>query len=871
MASVKNRVTYTLTAVTKSLQKELKPVNQALDSVDKNAKEANTSISLLNSIELTAIIYATATLADQFTNLLENALGFSWQLDKLQAILNATDSEMASLTDEILRLGAETIMTNSEVAIGAQNLAQLGFSASETEAALSGVVNASIATGTSMDVTSRAIGSMINMFDLSAEASTHLADMLVVATNSSAANIEYMADAMKYGGATAHALGMSVEETAGAIMVMADNGLAASQAGMALRATMLRIIDPTKEVQAVFDELNITTFDAKGNFVGLVSVMEQFNKATEDATMQEKAYYASTIAGRTATSGFMAVTEDGTVAMAEYTQALENCDGAAQAAADTMSMNLRAQFEALMGSIEALVTTIVLMLEPALLAILGIFIQLTNILTEVVQLFDRLTGAIITQLNEYPKLLSIMTEALSLLRDLTIALGFVIGGYYLYTSALSFNSIATYAQTSAVNKLVKSLMAEVLALYLTNAGLLLFLAIAVIVIVALLNMEGVVNIATKAWNALKNILAILIPIMIELYNIIKVYIIQILEEWVVKLRIATVTLADLAHQVWVVIEPFVMFAAVLLYKVIYAILAVTYSILKALMPVFKALWDLVLVLIPVFIALAEIVYLLAKLAFVALYQISVALLPVFGALIEIIKLLIPPIITVIKIIYKGLVIAFALLVTMISVIVVPIILVLVNVITTYLIPILQFLIKVLQILIKVLAVVIRVLLILVNVFAVILTGAINAVVWILDNALLPILNFTIKILQLCIDAVNKLATAFEKQLKHAIEVVMIPIQLLIDAIQWLLDLILAVTDAILNGLIGAFNSIPLVPNIDTSSASTMSAYGTPTAMGNMNTVNSRSVTYNVTTSKKMTLRESLREQRLFNNHGGQLI
>ena len=64
------------------------------------------------------------------------------------------------------------------------------------------------------------MASSINSFNLKAENSGHVADVLATAANDSAADINYMGDALKYAGTPAHSLGISLEDTSAAIEVM---------------------------------------------------------------------------------------------------------------------------------------------------------------------------------------------------------------------------------------------------------------------------------------------------------------------------------------------------------------------------------------------------------------------------------------------------------------------------------------------------------------------------------------------------------------------------------------------------------------------------------------------------------------------------
>lgn len=932
------KITYQYDTKTQTLEK-------GLNNVKTQGDQATKSMTTLGAVELTALVASTAMLTSELSKVVASSANFSYEMDKLQGITNATDAEMTGLTDEILRLGSVTTMSNTEVAIGAQNLAQMGFSATETQAALEGVVNASIATGTSMDVTSQVIGSMINQFDLTAEASSHLADVLVVSANSSAASVAYMGEAMKYGGATANSLGMSVEETSAAIMVMADAGLSASQAGMTLRSIMLRLIDPTDEVQAVLDELNITTFDAEGNFVGLTDVMGQFNKATEASTQQQKAYYASTIAGTTATSGFMAMTEDGTIAMADYTKALEECDGAAQKTADTMSSNLKAQMESLLGSIESVTTAILMGLEPVLLLLLRTMILAVNIIGAVVGVFFSCVSAIVALVGVIPGLNKLIGITLTLVREVSGIVISLVAGYYAWNFACYVLAGGLKFQESAIMKVVRAMIAEFFMVLRLNAMLFVYAGIIILVALAIMHWEKVSTALIVILKFLLEVIQMLVPVIQKLADILvntiipafinvgKIVggiLIKAFKAWGETIINIVVFAFNLLSDILtnIIIPVITTLANLILTYVIPVWIAYGKYLLDLFMPIIVALKDLFLALIPVILSLAVLVGTILKSAFdVLAIVVTDLIIPLFLALKDIFVALLPLIIMIAQAVYKGLVIAFNILSTILSGFIIPLFTTLIDIFITYLIPaIIEVATVLINILSKAFAIltfilqnfVIPVLTFLVNMFSTVLTIAINIFVDVINNILIPALNFITAILtnfviptleflvnvlqvvlttainivtgiinNVLIPALNildgiikgvtkiveALATALEKTLSTAIDIVMTPINALITLFEEMLDIIERVTSAILDGLIGAFNSIPLVPNIDTSSAAATptSARGVGQNFAGISNYNTKAVTYNVSTTKTMSLKDSLREKRLFENHGGVLI
>ncbi|KAI93243.1 TP901 family phage tail tape measure protein, partial [Rhodomicrobium udaipurense JA643] len=88
-----------------------------------------------------------------------------------------------------------------------------------------------------------------------------VSDVITYAANKSNTDVRLMGETFKYAAPFATALGMSIEELAGASMIMANNGIKGSEAGVALRSAMVRMVKPTKGMMAMLARLNISLSD----------------------------------------------------------------------------------------------------------------------------------------------------------------------------------------------------------------------------------------------------------------------------------------------------------------------------------------------------------------------------------------------------------------------------------------------------------------------------------------------------------------------------------------------------------------------------------------------------------------------------------
>ncbi|MGF1922408.1 phage tail tape measure protein, partial [Staphylococcus aureus] len=84
-----------------------------------------------------------------------------------------------------------------------------------------------------------------------------------------------------------------------------------SQAGTALRASFIRLANPSKNTAKEMKKLGIHLSDTKGQFVGMGELIRQFQDNMKGMTREQKLATVATIVGTEAASGFLALIEAG--------------------------------------------------------------------------------------------------------------------------------------------------------------------------------------------------------------------------------------------------------------------------------------------------------------------------------------------------------------------------------------------------------------------------------------------------------------------------------------------------------------------------------------------------------------------------------
>lgn len=308
----------------------------------------------MTSIGRTMTVGVTTPITLGFGAALKTSADFEGQMSRVGAIAQASSKELKAMSSQAVDLGAKTSKSANEVAKGMEELAALGFNAKQTMEAMPGVISAAEASGADMATTATVMASAINAFGLKASDASHVADLLAVSANDSAADIQYMGDALKYAGAPAKALGVSIEDTSAAIEIMSNSGLEGSQAGTALRASFIRLANPSKATAKEMEKLGIHLSDAKGEFVGMGPLVGQFRESMKGMTREQKLANIATIVGTESASGFLALVEAGPKKINAYSKSLKNSNGESKKAADLMKDNLKGALEQLGGAFESL-------------------------------------------------------------------------------------------------------------------------------------------------------------------------------------------------------------------------------------------------------------------------------------------------------------------------------------------------------------------------------------------------------------------------------------------------------------------------------------------------------------------------------------
>ena len=325
------------------------------DSHEKNSRRVSETWSNAFSVLLGNMLTEVVSQAKNAAGaVLDIGMNFESGMSKVQAISGASGEDLAALTDKAKEMGAKTKFSATESAEAMQYMAMAGWKTGDMLNGIEGIMNLAAASGEDLATTSDIVTDALTAFGLSAQDSTHFADVLAQASSNANTNVGMMGETFKYVAPVAGAMGYSAEDVATAIGLMANSGIKASQAGTSLRTILTRMAKPTKEVQTAMDQLGVSVIDSDGNMKSLHEIMDDLRSGFSGLSEAEKVNMAATLGETDGMSGLLAIVNASDRDYQKLTDSINNCSGAAESMAETMQDNLEGQLTILGSTAESL-------------------------------------------------------------------------------------------------------------------------------------------------------------------------------------------------------------------------------------------------------------------------------------------------------------------------------------------------------------------------------------------------------------------------------------------------------------------------------------------------------------------------------------
>ena len=230
-------------------------------------KKLRATANNLSSVGRGLSIGVTAPLAAIGASSFKVAADFELAMKKVKATSQSTGPEFAQLEQNALDLGASTVFAASQVAGLQLEYAKLGLNTGEILNATESTLALAQAFDQELGPTAEVVGNTLNHFGLVADQASRVADVMAAAFSGSALDLVKFQEGMKNAGKVADTFGFTLEETTALLGILANNGIAGSDAGTKLKMA--------------FSELAASGVDVKSTFTGLINGTLTYKQAID--------------------------------------------------------------------------------------------------------------------------------------------------------------------------------------------------------------------------------------------------------------------------------------------------------------------------------------------------------------------------------------------------------------------------------------------------------------------------------------------------------------------------------------------------------------------------------------------------------------
>lgn len=334
---------------------------------------ATAPISKLASIAKNPVVQGASLIGASFgvAESVNSFQDFEAMMSQVKAISGATGQAFDDLTAKAQEMGATTKFTATESAEAFNYMAMAGWKPQQMIDGISGIMSLAAASGEDLGTTSDIVTDAITAFGLTAGDAGHFADVLAQASANANTDVSMLGESFKYVAPVAGAMKYSIEDTSLALGLMASANVKGSMSGTALKTSIANMVKPTNDMAEAMDKYGISITDGEGNLKSLKGVIDNVRGSLGGLSRDEQTAVASTIFGKEAMAGMLAIVNASEEDYNKLSTAIDNSKDAAEGMADTMLDNLKGSFTLMQSAIEGTENAFGKRLSPYLRDIAG--------------------------------------------------------------------------------------------------------------------------------------------------------------------------------------------------------------------------------------------------------------------------------------------------------------------------------------------------------------------------------------------------------------------------------------------------------------------------------------------------------------------
>jgi len=171
--------------------------------------------------------------------------------------------DVGKLNNLAKKLGASTRFTATQAAEGIEVMTRAGFAVDDVVSGLPGVLQAAAAENIGLADATNVVAGVLRQFNLDSSQATKVADILAATSAATNTNILELGEAFRYGGLQAATLGISAQDTAAMMGLLANSTLKASVGGTSLTNMLVKLAKPTSKGAKLIKEWGVRLKDAR--------------------------------------------------------------------------------------------------------------------------------------------------------------------------------------------------------------------------------------------------------------------------------------------------------------------------------------------------------------------------------------------------------------------------------------------------------------------------------------------------------------------------------------------------------------------------------------------------------------------------------
>lgn len=219
--------------------------------------------------------FAGVSIAEFGRQMIMAGADFQNAMARVSAISKAATSDLKAMREEAMRLGRDTKYTATEAANALEMLVRNGLKPLQAKDALQGTLQLAQSQAIELSEAADIAVTAMNAFGLSTNDLGRINDVLAATSSNTATNVLELYEAFKVAAPVAHAAGISLEETATALGMLANRGFRGSDAGTGFKQIVLALASQTPEAAAILKKYGVQVNETELRTKGLIAVLRE--------------------------------------------------------------------------------------------------------------------------------------------------------------------------------------------------------------------------------------------------------------------------------------------------------------------------------------------------------------------------------------------------------------------------------------------------------------------------------------------------------------------------------------------------------------------------------------------------------------------